>query len=110
MAFLHLAAQTSLLRMQKNDMSLEYSIMLNQIQKLQKEEADYVKQFDDDDDFDVDNDPEYQRLFKEEQFITTQSESLKNQIDVIESEISSLQTLTKNDVKASTQLSLLGGS
>lgn len=114
MAFLMLSSQKSLLTMKKNELEYNYSCLVNQIQGLKKEEADHAKvrgQIADDTDtsWDMDSDPVYQALVKQEELITTEADSYQSQIQIVDQEIAALKQLVQTDVKQATQLGLLGG-
>lgn len=114
MAFLMLSSQKSLLAMKKNDLEFEYSKLLNKVQNLKRDEADHAKAQQaiadaGGADWDMDNDPVYTALVKEEENLTVEADSFQSQIQIVDQEIAALKQLVQTDVKQATQLSLLGG-
>jgi len=69
--------------------------------------ADYANAKGDDDD--LDEDPFYIALEKTSEYLQTEAESVKSQIDVMEQEINSLKTMVNNGIKNTCSLNLIGG-
>ena len=124
MAFLMLSSQKSLLTMKKNELQFNWSCKLNQVQNMKKRETDHTKRqneivnawnadpanAENQIEWDMDTDPVYQALMKEEELLTIEADSYQQQIQVIDQEIAALKQTVSTDIKQATQLSLLGGS
>ena len=114
MAFLMMSSQKSLLTIKKNSLQFEYSCRVNDVQNLKKREADYAKEKNSntqgtDYEWDMENDPEYVKMTKEEESLTVDVDNLNSQIQIVDAEIAAMKTMVQNDVKQATTLNLLGG-
>ena len=116
MAFLMMSSQKSLLSIKKNSLQFEYSCKVNSVQNLKKKEADYAKSKHDIEsasgsnlEWDMENDPEYRAMVKQEENITIEVDNLNSQIQIVDAEIAAMKTMVQHDVKQATSLNLLGG-
>ena len=107
MSFLAMASQKSLFTLQKSQLEYEYTILMSRTNVINSQMADYANSVEDDDS--LDDDPFYISLEKTEEYLETQADSVKNQIDEMEQEINSLKTMVQNGIKSTCSLNLIGG-
>ena len=107
MSFLAMASQKSLFTLQKSQLEYEYTILMSRTNVINSQMADYANSVEDDDS--LDEDPFYISLEKTEEYLETQADSVKNQIDEMEQEINSLKTMVQNGIKSTCSLNLIGG-
>ena len=106
MSFLAMASQKSLFTLQKSQLEYEYTILMSRTNVINSQMADYAAAADKDS---LDEDPFYISLEKTEEYLETQADSVKNQIDEMEQEINSLKTMVQNGIKSTCSLNLIGG-
>ena len=112
MTFLALSSQRSLFMLQKSQLEFEQTLIMNQANWLQQEmadRADLLSGADGGGSVDLDDDPYYVALQKEEEYLTSRQDSLSNQITLLTEEINSTKSLVQNNIKASCGLNLIGG-
>ena len=107
MSFLAMASQKSLFTLQKSQLEYEYTILMSRTNCITGQMADYAQAAGDD--ADLDEDPFYIELEKTSEYLQTEADSVKSQIDVMEQEINSLKTMVNNGIKSSCSLNLIGG-
>ena len=107
MTFLALSSQKSLFMLQKSQLEFEQTLIMNQANWLQQEMAAHAEALDTE--VDLDNDPYYVSLQKQEEYLTTRQDALSNQITLLTEEINSTKSLVQNNIKASCGLNLIGG-
>ena len=107
MSFLAMASQKSLFTLQKSQLEYEYTILMSRTNVITSQMSDYANSVDDD--ADLDEDPFYISLEKTSEYLQTEAESVKSQIDVMEQEINSLKTMVNNGIKNTCSLNLIGG-
>lgn len=107
MSFLAMASQKSLFNLQKSQLEYEYTVLMSRYNCIEKQMADYALAAGDE--ADLDEDAFYIALEKTDEYLQTQADSVKNQIDGLEQEISSLKTMVQNGIKSTCTLNLAGG-
>ena len=107
MTFLALSSQKSLFMLQKSQLEFEQTLIMNQANWLQQEMAAHAEALGTE--VDLDNDPYYVSLQKQEEYLTTRQDALSNQITLLTEEINSTKSLVQNNIKASCGLNLIGG-
>ena len=110
MAFLAIDSQRNLFTIQRNQLQFEQTLVQNQVNWLQKEMA-YVQQTFEQDNPDaaIDEDPYYTQLQKQEEMLTTRTQSIETQVNTLNEEISSSKQIVQNNIKSSCGLNLIGG-
>lgn len=106
MSFLAMASQKSLFTLQKSQLEYEYTILMSRTNVITSQMADYAQAKEEED---LDEDPFYIALEKTSEYLQTEAESVKSQIDVMEQEINSLKTMVNNGIKNTCSLNLIGG-
>lgn len=110
MSFLAVDSQRNLFTLQRNQLQFEQTLIQNQVNWLQKEMAYVQSQYDDaDTDASIDDDPYYIQLQKQEEYLTTRTQSIETQVNTLNEEISSAKTQVQNNIKSSCGLNLIGG-
>lgn len=107
MSFLAMASQKSLFTLQKSQLEYEYTILMSRTNCITSQMADYADSMGDD--ADLDEDLFYIQLENTSEYLQTQADSVKNQIDVMNEEINSLKTMVTNGIKNTCALNLIGG-
>jgi len=107
MTFLALSSQRSLFMLQKSQLEFEQLLVMNQANWLQQEMADRADALGTE--VDLDNDPMYVSMQKEEEYLTTRQDTLSNQISLLNEEINSTKSLVQTNIKSSCGLNLIGG-
>lgn len=107
MSFLAMASQKSLFTLQKSQLEYEYTILMSRTNVITSQMSDYATAAGDE--ADLDEDPQYIALEKTSEYLQTEAESVKSQIDVMEQEINSLKTMVNNGIKNTCSLNLIGG-
>ncbi len=102
-----MASQKSLFTLQKSQLEYEYTILMSRTNVITGQMSDYAQAAGDD--ADLDEDPFYIQLEKTSEYLQTEAESIKSQIDVMEQEINSLKTMVNNGIKNTCSLNLIGG-
>ncbi|MBO5434842.1 hypothetical protein J6A31_03345 [bacterium] len=108
MTFLALSSQKSLFMLQKSQLEFEQTLVMNQANWLAQEMSAHAEAMGGTD-ADLDNDPYYISLQKQEEYLTTRQDALSNQITLLTEEINSTKSLVQNNIKASCGLNLIGG-
>jgi len=108
MTFLALSSQKSLFMLQKSQLEFEQTLVMNQANWLAQEMSAHAEAMGGTD-VDLDNDPYYISLQKQEEYLTTRQDALSNQITLLTEEINSTKSLVQNNIKASCGLNLIGG-
>lgn len=110
MTFLAIDAQKNLFTLQKSQLQFEQTLVMSRANYVTKQMGQIAQMYDDDDTSgDLEDDPNYIQLQREESYLETRQDSLDSQISLIENEISSLKNLVNNNIKSSCQLQLIGG-
>lgn len=110
MTFLAVDAQKNLFTLQKSQLQLEQTFVMNRVNLVTKQMANRASAIQDSDsDLDLDEDPYYLELQQEEEYLESRQDSLDSQISLIDNEISSLKNLVNSNIKSSCQLNLIGG-
>lgn len=110
MTFLAIDAQRSLFILQKSQLQFEQTLVMSRAQFVTKQMGQIEEMYDDaDTDEDVDDDPQYKLLQREEAYLETRQDNLDSQITLLENSISGIKNLVNNNIKSSCQLNLLGG-
>lgn len=110
MSFLAVDAQKSLFTLQRNQLQFEQTLIMNQANWTSKEMARYADDMQDqDNNYDLDDDPYYVSLQKTEEYLESRQDSLDSQIQLLDNEISSMKTMVNNNIKNSCGLNLIGG-
>ena len=107
MTFLAIDSQKNLFMLQKSQLQFEQMLIMNQANWLSKEMGDRAEFLGTD--VDLDNDPLYVNLQKQEEILTTRQNTLDTQIQLLDNEISSMKTLVTNNIKSGSTLNLIGG-
>ena len=115
MAFLALAAQRSVLNLQKNFLQLQYLSISNQNQAALAQMSSIEKYYSGMKDEngqtpDYTEDADYIYYEELSNQLETEKDSIDSQMTAIDNELSSLKTLVNNNIKSSCTLNLLGGS
>lgn len=110
MTFLAIDSQKSLFTLQKSQLQFEQTLIMNQANWLSKEMGYRAEELGEGEgDVDIDKDPYYITLQKQEEYLTTRQNSLDTQISLLDNEISSMKTMVQNNIKSSCSLNLIGG-
>ena len=110
MTFLAIDAQKNLFTLQKSQLQFEQTLVMSRCKYVTRQMGDIAQLYDDDESSgDLEDDPNYIALQREESYLETRQDSLDSQISLIENEISSLKNLVNNNIKSACQLQLLGG-
>lgn len=107
MTFLALDSQRSLFTLQKSQLTFEQTLVMNQANWLAKEMANRAEELGTD--ADIDSDPYYITLQKQEEYLTARQSALDTQIGLLDNEIASMRTMVQNNIKSSCSLNLIGG-
>ena len=107
MTFLAIDSQKSLFTLQKSQLQFEQTLIMNQANWLAKEMGNRAEELGTD--ADIDQDPYYITLQKQEEYLTTRQNALDTQISLLDNEISSMKTMDQNNIKSSCSLNLIGG-
>ncbi len=107
MSFLAMASQKGLFTLQKSQLEYEYTILMSRTNCITSQMSEYARAAGDE--ADLDEDPFYVELEKTSEYLQTQADSVKSQIDVMEQEINSLKTMVNNGIKNTCALNLIGG-
>ncbi len=109
MSFLAVDAQKSLFTLQRNQLQYEQTCIMQEANALTRYMSDYANSMEaDNEDYNMDEDPEYQAMQRDEEYLETQQDSLDTQIQLLDNEISSLKTMVNNNIKNSCGLNLIG--
>jgi hypothetical protein len=106
MTFLACDAQKNYFLMQKSQTQFELSLVGNRARMLSKNMDNYSAA---NEGANLDRDPYYQSLAREEEFLATRQDNLESQIALLDAQVSGLKTLVNNNIKNSCGLNLLGG-
>jgi hypothetical protein len=106
MTFLASDAQKAFFTMQKSQTQFEMSLVMNRARLLARSMDQYKTAHDGDN---LDNDPYYLNLEREEEFLNTRKDSLDSQIQLLDQAVQGLKTLVNNNIKNGCGLNLLGG-
>lgn len=110
MTFLAIDAQKSLFTLQKNQLQFEQTLVQSQVSWLQKEMASIQQTFNKDfPDATIDENPQYLQLQKQEEVLTTRTQSIENQVNTLNEIIASSKTIVQNNIKSGCGLNLIGG-
>ena len=108
MTFLAIDSQKSLFTLQKSQLQFEQVLIMNQANWLAQEMGARAEEISATDG-DIDNDPYYITLQKQEEYLTTRKNTLDTQISLLDNEIASMKTMVQNNIKSSCSLNLIGG-
>ena len=108
MSFLAVDAQKSLFTLQRNQLQYEQTIVMSEANSVSRQMSAYANEMDDEEDWNMDDDPYYQELQRMEESLETEQDSLDTQIQLLDNEISSLKTMVNNNIKNSCGLNLIG--
>lgn len=108
MTFLAIDAQKSLFTLQKNQLQFEQTLVMSQANWVAKQ-ISYRSEEIEDSDGDLDKDPVYISLQKEDEYLQSRQDALDSQISLLDNEISSMKTMVNNNIKSSCSLNLIGG-
>lgn len=111
MTFLAIDSQKSLFTIQKSQLQFEQTLVMNHANWVTKEMAAISEQYasEESGENDLEDDPYYQLLQQQEEYLTTRQKSLDSQISLIDNEINSMKTMVTNNIKSSCTLNLIGG-
>lgn len=110
MSFLAIDAQKSLFTLQRNQLQFEQTLIINQANWLTKEMSYYADEMQNtNEEWDMDQDSYYLDLQAQSEYLESRKDSLDSQINLMNESISSLKTLTNNNIKSSCALNLIGG-
>ena len=110
MTFLAIDAQRNLFTLQRNQLQFEQTLVQSQVNWLQKEMAYVSQQFNENNpDATIDDDPYYLQLQKQEEYLTTRTQSIETQVNTLNEEISSSKQVVQNNIESSCGLNLIGG-
>lgn len=109
MTFLAIDAQKNLFTLQKSQLQYEQTIVMSRCNYVTKQMGEIAQYYDDDSDSDLEDDPQYIALQREESYLETRQDSLDSQISLLDNEINSIKNLVTNNIKSSCQLNLIGG-
>lgn len=107
MTFLAIDSQKSLFTLQKSQLQFEQTLIMNQANWLASEMGRRAEELGPE--ADLDNDPYYVGLQKQEEYLTTRQNTLDTQISLLDNEIASMKTMVQNNIKSSCSLNLIGG-
>ncbi len=108
MSFLAVDAQKSLFTLQRNQLQYEQTIVMSEANSVSRQMSAYANAMDDEEDWNMDDDPDYQEMQRMEESLETEQDSLDTQIQLLDNEISSLKTMVNNNIKNSCGLNLIG--
>lgn len=110
MSFLAIDSQKSLFTLQRNQLQFEQTLIINQANWLTKEMSYYADEMQNaNEEWDMDQDSYYLDLQAQSEYLESRKDSLDSQINLMNESISSLKTLTNNNIKSSCTLNLIGG-
>ncbi|MBP3923953.1 hypothetical protein J6E39_01760 [bacterium] len=109
MTFLAVDSQKSLFTMQKSQLQIEQTLIMNRAQRVTKEMGYITEANDGNPDWDCDEDPTYVALQQQEEYLQSRQDSLDSQISILDNSISAMKTMVNNNIKSSCTLNLLGG-
>lgn len=107
MTFLAIDAQKSLFTLQKNQLQFEQTLVMSQANWVAKQMTYQAEEVGDEGD--LDKDPVYIALQKEDEYLQSRQDALDSQISLLDNEISSMKTMVNNNIKSSCSLNLIGG-
>ena len=107
MSFLASAAQKGLLILQRNQVDFERHLITNKAMQISREMNYYANE--QGENVELDDDPYYIELEQTQEFLEARQDSLTTQYEVLDKEISSLQTAVNNNIKSGCTLNLIGG-
>lgn len=107
MTFLAIDSQKSLFTLQKSQLQFEQTLIMNQANWLASEMGRRAEELGTE--ADLDSDPYYITLQKQEEYLTTRQNTLDTQISLLDNEIASMKTMVQNNIKSSCSLNLIGG-
>lgn len=105
MSFLAIDAQKNYFTLQRNQLQFEMTVVMQTALQNQKA-MDAIKQ---DKKEGYEDDPNYIAYEEMDEILETEKDSLDSQIQLLDSEISSLKTMVNNNIKNSCTLNLIGG-
>ena len=108
MTFLAIDAQKNLFTIQKSQLQFEQTLVMSKVNYITKQMG-YRAQALEDTEVDIDEDPMYLELQRQEEYLETRQDSLDSQISVMEKEISGLKNLVNNNIKSSCSLNQISG-
>ena len=106
MSFLVAASQKSLFILQRSQLNYEYNILMSRTNVITSQMADMANSMSDKD---LDENPTYIAMEKTSEYLETQAESIKDQMSVLDTEISNLQKNITDGIKNTCTLNLIGG-
>ena len=114
MSFLAIDAQKAYFTLQRNQLQFEMTVVMQTALQNQKAmDAIKAQKVDDGNGgqtaYDYENDPDYIAYEQMDEMLETEKDSLDSQIQLLDSEISSLKTMVNNNIKNSCTLNLIGG-
>jgi len=109
MTFLAIDSQKNLFTIQKSQLQFEQSLVSNRYNIIAKEIDKLQSAHSQDTNYDMQSDPQYILLQREDDYLSTRKDALDAQIQVLDTEISSMKSLVQNNIKSSCGLQLLGG-
>ena len=107
MSFLAMASQKTLFTLQKSQLEYEYTILMSRTNCIQGQMSDYATAAGDD--AELDEDPFYISLEKTSEYLQTEADAVKAQVDMMDQEINALKTMVNNGIKSTCALNLVGG-
>ena len=109
MTFLAIDAQKNLFSIQKSQLQFEQSLILNRAAIITKDMDRLTSSHAGDDNYDMEADPIYIMLQREDAYLGTRKDNLDSQLALIDSAINGMKSLVQNNIKTSCSLQLLGG-
>lgn len=109
MTFLAIDAQKNLFTIQKSQLQFEQSLVTNRASVITRAMGKLQADNKDNQDYDMESDPQYILLQREDAYLGTRKDSIDSQIALIDSAISGMKSLVQNNIKSSCSLQLLGG-
>ena len=103
MSFLAIDAQKAYFTLQRNQLQFEMTVVMQTALQNQKA-MDAMKGEEN-----YEDDPNYIAYEEMDELLETEKDSLDSQIQLLDSEISSLKTMVNNNIKNSCTLNLIGG-
>ncbi len=107
MSFLAVDAQKSLFILQRNQLQYEQTLVMSTANFV-TQQMSYIAEWAEENEEDLDDNPEYVALQREEEYLESRQDTLDSQIQLLDNEISSLKTLVNNNIKNSCGLNLIG--
>ena len=104
MSFLAIDAQKNYFTLQRNQLQFEMTVVMQTALQNQKA-MDAIKHGNEE----YEDDPNYIAYEQMDELLETEKDSLDSQIQLLDSEISSLKTMVNNNIKNSCTLNLIGG-